>query len=68
MGKSTRRILRPTKYRIGITTMAIHANSGSMLSMKPKARTPIDDWTKMSGAKVEYICTLRMSELARLIN
>ena len=51
-----------------MTVMAMQASSGLMLSMKPKARTPMQHWTTMSGANVEYICTLRMSLLARLIS
>ena len=47
---------------------ATSASSGSIETMKPKASTPIEACTMISGAKVEYICTLRMSELARLIS
>ena len=36
--------------------------------MKPNAITPIEHCTKMSGANVVYICTLRMSEFAREIS
>ena len=39
-----------------------------MLSMKQKATTPMQHWTMMSGAKIEYIWTLRMSLLARLMS
>ena len=39
-----------------------------MLSMKAKATTPMHAWTMIRGAKTEYICTLRMSLLARLIS
>ena len=67
MGNITRRILIPTTYRIGMTTMEMRASTQLMLSMKPKATTPIKHCTMMSGAKMEYICTLRISLLTRLI-
>ena len=36
--------------------------------MKPNATTAMLHWTRMSGAKVMYICTERMSEFALEIN
>jgi hypothetical protein len=39
-----------------------------MLSMKANATTPMRHCTMMSGAKIEYIWTLRMSLLARLMS
>ncbi len=36
--------------------------------MKPKATTAIEHWTRIIGAKVMYIWTERMSELAREIS
>ena len=64
----TRRIRMPTMYRIGITIIEISANAQLMLSMNPNATTPMKHCTMMSGANIEYICTLRMSLLARLMS
>ena len=36
-----------------------------MESMKMKATTAMEHWTRIMGAKVRYIWTERMSELAR---
>ena len=48
--------------------MAMQAKRTLIESMKPKARTPMEHCTMIRGAKVEYICTLRISLLARLIS
>ncbi len=58
----------PTTYRIGITIIEISASAQLILSMNPKATTPMKHCTMMSGAKMEYIWTLRMSLFARLMS
>jgi hypothetical protein len=48
-----------------MVAMAMKARATLMESMKPNATTAMEHWTRMEGAKVMYICTERMSELAR---
>ena len=52
----------------GIDAMATKASGTLMESMKPKATTAMEHCTRIIGAKVRYICTERMSELAREIS
>ncbi len=68
IGNMTLRIFIPTTYKIGMTTIASSANFQLMKSMKPKAMMPMKHCTTISGANVEYICTLRISLLARLMS
>ena len=51
-----------------MVAMATKASGTLIESMKPKATTAIEHWTRINGAKVRYICTERMSELAREIS
>ena len=48
-----------------MVAMATKASGTLMVSMTQKAMTAIEHWTRISGAKVMYIWTERMSELAR---
>ncbi len=48
-----------------MVAMATKASGTLMESMKPKATTAMEHWTRIDGAKVMYIWTERMSELAR---
>ena len=48
-----------------MVAMATKASGTLMDSMKPKATRAMEHWTRMDGAKVMYIWTDRMSELAR---
>ena len=59
------RILTPTKKTKGMVAMATKARGTLIDSMKPKATTAMQHCTRIIGAKVMYICTERMSELAR---
>ena len=59
------RILTPTITTKGIVAMATKARGTLMESMKQNATTAMLHCTRMLGAKVRYICTERMSELAR---
>ncbi len=51
-----------------MVTMATKASGTLIDSMKPKATTAMLHWTRIMGANVMYICTDRMSELAREIS
>ena len=51
-----------------MVAMAMKARGTLMDSMKPKATMAMEHCTRMEGAKVMYICTDRMSELAREIS
>ena len=48
--------------------MATRAKGTLMASMYPKATTAMEHCTRIIGAKVRYIWTERMSELARLMS
>ena len=65
MGNMTWRIRMPAQNRNGITDMATRASGTLIESMKQKATIPMQHCTRISGANVAYICTERMSELAR---
>ena len=51
-----------------MVAMAMKAKGTLMDSMKMKATTAIEHCTRIMGAKVMYIWTERMSELAREIS
>ena len=51
-----------------MVAMATKARGTLIDSMKMKATTAMEHWTRMDGAKVMYIWTERMSELAREIS
>ena len=48
-----------------MVAMATKARGTSIESMKPKATMAMEHWTRIDGAKVMYIWTERMSQLAR---
>ena len=48
----------------GMAAMATKASGTLMESMKQKATMAIEHCTRIMGAKVRYICTERISELA----
>ena len=52
----------------GIDAMATNASGTLMESMKPNATIAMEHCTRIMGANVRYICTERMSELAREIS
>ena len=52
----------------GMVAIATNASGTLVASMYPKATTAMEHWTMINGAKVRYICTERMSELAREIS
>ena len=52
----------------GIAAMATKASGTLMESMKAKATSAMEHCTRIMGANVRYICTERMSELAREIS
>src|SRR5579863_6839986 len=62
------RILTPTTTTAGIVAIATRANGTLMDNMNPKATTATPHCTRIDGPNVMYICTERMSELAREIN
>ena len=49
----------------GMDAMATKASGTLMESMKANATKAMEHCTRIMGAKVRYICTERMSELAR---
>ena len=55
----------PTMKTKGMVNMATKARATLIESMKPKATRAMLHCTRIIGAKVMYICTERMSELAR---
>ena len=64
-GNMSLRIFTPTQNTSGMVAMATNARPTLMLSMYAEATTATPHWTRMDGAKARYICTERMSELAR---
>ncbi len=52
----------------GIATIATRASTTLIESMKPKATTATRHCTRIDGPKIRYICTARISELAREIS
>ena len=65
IGNITFRMRTPVQNSSGMTAIAMSASGTEIDSMKMKAMTPMAHCTRMSGAKVEYIWTERMSEFAR---
>ena len=52
----------------GMDAMATKASGTLMESMNAKATNAMEHCTRIIGANVRYICTERMSELAREIS